>query len=55
MLPRSTVNGPGERAVVWFQGCNLSFRGCCNQSSHAFDRSRNWTMFCKSPSDWVYN
>lgn len=39
MLPRSTVNGPGARAVVWLQGCDLRCTGCCNPSSHAFDRS----------------
>ena len=32
-LPRSTVNGPGERAVVWFQGCDLRCPGCWNPST----------------------
>jgi len=53
-MPRSMVNGPGERAVVWFQGCDLRCHGCCNQSSHAFDRNRNrpvqeigeWILSC---------
>lgn len=40
MLPRSTVNGPGERAVVWFQGCDLRCPGCFNLASHPFDRNR---------------
>lgn len=30
MLPRSCVNGPGERFVVWVQGCSLHCRGCWN-------------------------
>jgi anaerobic ribonucleoside-triphosphate reductase activating protein len=31
LLPRSGVNGPGERFVVWLQGCNLKCPGCINQ------------------------
>jgi anaerobic ribonucleoside-triphosphate reductase activating protein len=54
MLPRSAVNGPGERAVVWFQGCDLRCAGCWNLASHPFDRSRdkpvdevgNWILSC---------
>jgi anaerobic ribonucleoside-triphosphate reductase activating protein len=41
LLPRSTVNGPGERAVVWFQGCDLGCRGCWNPSSHSFELGRD--------------
>lgn len=29
-LRRSSVNGPGERLVVWVQGCTLRCRGCWN-------------------------
>ncbi|MDA8386504.1 MAG: 4Fe-4S single cluster domain-containing protein [Actinomycetota bacterium] len=29
-LPRSRVNGPGQRAVLWVQGCDLRCPGCCN-------------------------
>ena len=29
-LPRSRVNGPGERFVIWVQGCSLHCRGCWN-------------------------
>lgn len=29
-LSRSTVNGPGERFVVWVQGCSLRCPGCWN-------------------------
>jgi len=54
MLPRSSVNGPGERAVVWLQGCDLRCAGCFNPSSHVFDRSRDrpveeigaWILAC---------
>lgn len=33
-LPRSAVNGPGERAVVWVQGCPLGCPGCWNPDTH---------------------
>jgi anaerobic ribonucleoside-triphosphate reductase activating protein len=54
MLSRRIVNGPGERAVVWFQGCDLRCPGCWNVASHPFDRSHdqpvdevgNWILSC---------
>lgn len=30
ILPRSAVNGPGERFVAWAQGCSLRCAGCWN-------------------------
>jgi anaerobic ribonucleoside-triphosphate reductase activating protein len=30
VLPTSVVNGPGERYVLWVQGCPLRCRGCSN-------------------------
>lgn len=36
ILDRSRSNGPGERMVVWFQGCDLGCPGCCNPQTHAF-------------------
>lgn len=32
----SQVNGPGMRAVVYFQGCNLGCVGCWNPATHSF-------------------
>src|SRR6185295_8883463 len=32
----SRVNGPGLRAVVYFQGCTLGCRNCWNPETHAF-------------------
>lgn len=32
----SRVNGPGLRAVVYFQGCSVGCRSCWNKASHAF-------------------
>jgi anaerobic ribonucleoside-triphosphate reductase activating protein len=29
-VPRSAVNGPGERFVLWVQGCSLKCAGCWN-------------------------
>ena len=31
-MERSRVNGPGERVVVWLQGCPRRCTGCFNQS-----------------------
>ena len=30
----SWANGPGRRAVVWFQGCTLGCPGCFNPATH---------------------
>ena len=35
-VPASRANGPGLRAVVYFQGCSLHCAGCWNPSSHKF-------------------
>ena len=35
-VAHSRVNGPGMRAVVYFQGCNLSCVSCWNPATHAF-------------------
>lgn len=51
MLPRSTVNGPGERAVVWFQGCDLRCRGCFNLATHPFDGSRDKSV--DEVAEWI--
>jgi anaerobic ribonucleoside-triphosphate reductase activating protein len=32
----SRVNGPGLRAVIYFQGCTLGCRDCWNPESHTF-------------------
>ncbi len=36
-IESSRVNGPGNRAVLWFQGCTLNCAGCWNPGTHAFD------------------
>ena len=35
-IPASRANGPGLRAVVFFQGCALACPGCFNPETHAF-------------------
>ena len=35
-IAHSQVNGPGVRAVVYFQGCNLGCDGCWNPATHTF-------------------
>jgi anaerobic ribonucleoside-triphosphate reductase activating protein len=32
-VDESAVNGPGRRAVVWVQGCDLHCQGCFNPAS----------------------
>lgn len=36
----SEANGPGARAVVYFQGCTLGCLGCWNPETHVFDTSK---------------
>lgn len=36
-LPRSAANGPGDRFVVWTQGCPLACPGCWNPDTWAFE------------------
>ncbi|WP_238011359.1 4Fe-4S single cluster domain-containing protein [Dactylosporangium sp. AC04546] len=38
VLRRSRANGPGERLVVWVQGCSLGCPGCFNPGTHASAR-----------------
>ena len=35
-VAHSKVNGPGMRAIVYLQGCNLGCAGCWNPATHAF-------------------
>ena len=36
LIPASRANGPGLRAVVFFQGCSLGCEKCWNPRSHPF-------------------
>ncbi len=44
ILRRSAVNGPGERYVIWTQGCPLACPGCWNPDTWAFERRTLWTV-----------
>lgn len=35
-LRRSAANGPGERFVIWVQGCRLACHGCWNPDTWSF-------------------
>ena len=35
-VPASRANGPGLRAVVYFQGCSLHCEKCWNPTTHKF-------------------
>src|ERR1017187_4927278 len=36
LIPASHANGPGLRAVVFFQGCSIGCAKCWNPKSHPF-------------------
>ncbi len=42
--PSSRVNGPGNRAVIWVQGCALGCPGCFNPETHDFARGEVWEV-----------
>lgn len=36
-MPASTVNGPGSRMVIFFQGCERGCAGCFNPDTHPIE------------------
>lgn len=38
VLQRSSANGPGDRFVIWVQGCPLACRGCWNPETWTFEK-----------------
>lgn len=47
----SSVNGPGNRAVLWFQGCSLACKGCWNPETHPFHEKNRTSI--GDIQDWV--
>jgi anaerobic ribonucleoside-triphosphate reductase activating protein len=43
-LSQSQVNGPGNRFVLWLQGCSLRCAGCCNPEFQAYDGGQRLTV-----------
>lgn len=40
LLDKSLVNGPGNRAVLWVQGCPIHCKGCANMTFWPFSRNK---------------
>lgn len=43
IIPNSKVNGPGNRFVIWTQGCSLNCHGCWNQGTHSFKGGKKFS------------
>ena len=50
-IARSGANGPGERSVVWLQGCTLKCASCWNPETHAFAPEKD--MLISEVADWI--
>lgn len=50
-IASSGVNGPGKRAVVWTQGCNLACPGCWNPNTH--DAAAGESIYVSDLVDWL--
>lgn len=37
VMPCSKINGPGNRMVIFFQGCDKNCPGCFNPDTHSFE------------------
>lgn len=40
----STINGPGNRLVIWTQGCHFHCKGCFNPETHAIDDAKRMSI-----------
>jgi anaerobic ribonucleoside-triphosphate reductase activating protein len=41
-LESSSVNGPGQRAVIWLQGCSIGCPQCWNPTTHLRSAGSEW-------------
>ena len=44
IIPNSAVNGPGNRFVIWTQGCSLNCHCCWNPDTHSFKGGKKFTL-----------
>lgn len=51
LLPVSQTNGPGQRAVIWLQGCPIRCPGCFNPETH--DTAPRQLMTPEQLWEWV--
>lgn len=54
VIPFSKINGPGERMVVFFQGCDRNCPGCFNPDTHPFKTASPYSpvgIFRKYPTN----
>ena len=42
ILETSKIYGPGDRFVIWVQGCAIRCKGCWNQKMHSFEQKNLW-------------
>ena len=50
-MARSRANGPGERAVIWVQGCTIGCPGCYNAFTHPHQAKH--IMAPESLVEWI--
>lgn len=53
---RSLANGPGNRFVIWFQGCSLRCPGCYNPATHSNEANSVATvesLLASIADDWL--
>lgn len=50
-VSQSEANGPGNRTVVWFQGCNLKCSGCWNPETHRAGKGKDLAV--SEVADWI--
>lgn len=55
MIESSQANGPGNRAVVWFQGCDARCPGCCNPEFQPMESDNALSMSPSELAKWFHD